>query len=252
MVRRFISLSLVNMTWEYVFNGISGAVNLIINGNPQLLDIAFRSIKVSGIAAILAAMAGIPIGAILGFSRFRGREIVKSIFNALLGIPTVVMGLILYLFLAPAGPLGFLGLLYTEMGISFGQMLLILPIIVSFTANSIEGVELEIRDLALTLGANRIQTMAKVVDEAVSGIVLSVIAAFNRAIAELGIALMVGGNIFVSGGEMNTRVLTTSIQMYVARGEIEFAIALGTILIVIVFGITAISNYLQKKWMLYD
>ncbi len=187
----------------------------------------------------------------MGLSGFRGRGFLKSVFNAMLGIPTVVMGLILYLFLAPAGPLGMLGLLYTEMGISFGQMFLILPIVVSFTANAIESVEGEIRDLVMTLGANRVQGMIKVIEEAISGIALSVIAAFNRAIAELGIALMVGGNIFVRGGELNTRVLTTSIQMYVARGEIEFAIALGTILLAIVFLVTVLSNYLQRRWT-YD
>ena len=237
------------MVWEYVAEGVAGALTLVVNGNRELFDIALRSVKVSGIAAMLAAMIGIPIGVALGLSGFRGKALIKSMFNAMLGIPTVVMGLILYLFLAPAGPLGFLGLIYTEMGISFGQMLLILPIVVSFTASSIESVEEELKDLMLTLGANRVQAMLKTVEEAFSGIVLSVIAAFNRAIAELGIALMVGGNIFVRGGELNTRVLTTSIQMYVARGEIEFAIALGTVLLAIVFAVTALSNYLQRRWV---
>ncbi len=237
------------MAWEYVAEGVAGALTLVVNGNRELFDIALRSVKVSGIAAMLAAMIGIPIGVALGLSGFRGKALIKSMFNAMLGIPTVVMGLILYLFLAPAGPLGFLGLIYTEMGISFGQMLLILPIVVSFTASSIESVEEELKDLMLTLGANRVQAMLKTVEEAFSGIVLSVIAAFNRAIAELGIALMVGGNIFVRGGELNTRVLTTSIQMYVARGEIEFAIALGTVLLAIVFAVTALSNYLQRRWV---
>lgn len=236
------------MAWEYIVEGISGALRLVLSGNPELMDIAFRSVKVSGIAAMLAALIGIPVGVMIGLGRFRGRAVIKSAFNAMLGIPTVVMGLILYLFLAPAGPLGMLGLLYTEMGISFGQMLLILPIIVSFTANAVESVEGEIRDLVMTLGASRVQGMVKVIEEALSGIALSVIAAFNRAIAELGIALMVGGNIFVRGGELNTRVLTTSIQMYVARGEIEFAIALGTVLLAIVFLVTALSNYLQRRW----
>jgi len=240
------------MTWEYVVNGINGAIKLVITGNPELIDIAMRSVKVSGIAAVLAAIIGVPAGVAIGISKFKGKGLLKSIFNAMLGIPTVVMGLVLYLFLAPAGPLGFLGLLYTEMGISFGQTLLILPIVISFTVSSIESVEREIRDLALTLGANKIQIMFKIIEESFSGIILSIIAAFNRAVAELGIALMVGGNIFVKSGALNTRVLTTSIQMYVARGEIDYALALGTILIAIVFTITALSNYLQKKWVTHD
>jgi len=238
------------MTWEYIFKGIEGALGMIASFDVEVADIALRSVKVSGIAALMAAIIGIPVGVLLGISTFRGRDLLRSFFNGMLGIPTVVMGLILYLFLAPAGPLGSLKLLYTEMGISFGQMLLVLPIVVSFTANSIEGVEREIRELALTLGASRVEATLKVISEASAGVMLSVIAAFNRAIAELGIALMVGGNIFVREGALNTRVLTTSIQMYVARGDIDIAIALGIILLAIVFTITAISNFLQSRWVL--
>jgi|Deesub1362A_J573_1020465.scaffolds.fasta_scaffold00158_41 tungstate transport system permease protein len=238
------------MTWEYVLKGIEGAFEMIASLDVEVADIALRSIKVSGIATLMAAIIGIPTGVALGISTFRGRNVLRSFFNGMLGIPTVVMGLILYLILAPAGPLGSLKLLYTEMGISFGQMLLILPIVVSFTASSIESVEREIRELALTLGASRAEATLKVIREASAGVLLAVIAAFNRAIAELGIALMVGGNIFVRGGALNTRVLTTSIQMYVARGDIDIAIALGMILLGIVFVITTVSNFLQSRWVL--
>jgi tungstate transport system permease protein len=238
------------MTWEYVLKGIEGAFEMIASLDVEVADIALRSIKVSGIATLMAAIIGIPTGVALGISTFRGRNVLRSFFNGMLGTPTVVMGLILYLILAPAGPLGSLKLLYTEMGISFGQMLLILPIVVSFTASSIESVEREIRELALTLGASRAEATLKVIREASAGVLLAVIAAFNRAIAELGIALMVGGNIFVRGGALNTRVLTTSIQMYVARGDIDIAIALGMILLGIVFVITTVSNFLQSRWVL--
>ena len=214
--------------------------------NPAVLDITLRSIRVSGVATILALVVGLPIAAALALLNFKGKEIIKSIFNALLGIPTVVLGLVLYILIAPNGVLGCLGLLYTELGISVGQMLLILPIIVSFVVNSIERVEREIRDLAYTLGATEFQTSLALLREAYSGVVLATIAAFNRAIAELGIALMIGGNVFVSGGRYNTRVLTTAMQMYVARGEIEVAIALGIILIAIVFSISLLSNSLQR------
>lgn len=234
------------MTWEYIFRGFEDAFGMITS--VEVAEIALRSVKVSGIAALMAAVIGIPTGVLLGIYTFKGRNLLRSFFNGMLGIPTVVMGLILYLLLAPAGPLGSLKLLYTEMGISFGQMLLILPIVVSFTASSIEGVEKEIRELALTLGATRVEATVKVIAEASAGVLLSVIAAFNRAIAELGIALMVGGNIFVREGALNTRVLTTSIQMYVARGDIDIAIALGIILLAIVFAITALSNFVQNRW----
>ena len=171
----------------------------------------------------------------------------KGFFNALLGIPTVVLGLILYLMLAPTGPLGFLGLIYTEIGISIGQAILITPIIISFTASSVELVEREIRELALTLGANNIESSIAVIREAAGGILLAFIAAFNRAVAELGIAMIIGGNIFVRDSVLNTRVLTTAIQMYTTRGDIDMAIALGIILLSIVFAVSLISNLLQRK-----
>ncbi|HID47603.1 MAG TPA: ABC transporter permease subunit [Methanococcaceae archaeon] len=236
------------MTWDYIVEGFLEALKLIISGDPDLYDILFRSITVSGLATFYAGLIGIPIGVVLGLSNFKGKEIVKSIFNGLMGIPTVVLGLILYLLLAPTGPLGFLNLLYTTTGISLGQMMLILPIVVSITANFIESIEEDVRYLALTLGADETQMMMKVIEEASPGILLSLMAAFNRAIAELGIALMIGGNIFVEGGNMNTRVLTTAIQMYVTRGEISMAIALGIILLSLVYLISVIVNYIQRRW----
>ncbi|HIP15674.1 MAG TPA: ABC transporter permease subunit [Methanothermococcus okinawensis] len=236
------------MAWDYIVKGFLKAFELIISGNPELYDILLRSIKVSGLATLYAGLIGIPIGVILGLSDFKGKNVIKSIFNGLMGIPTVVLGLILYLLLAPTGPLGFLNLLYTTTGISLGQMMLILPIVVSITANFIESIEEDVRYLALTLGADETQMMMKVIEEASPGILLSLMAAFNRAIAELGIALMIGGNIFVEGGNMNTRVLTTAIQMYVTRGEISMAIALGIILLSLVYLISVIVNYIQRRW----
>jgi len=236
------------MAWDYILEGLFEAFHLIITGDPELYDILFRSIKVSGLATLYAGLIGVPIGTILGLSDFKGKDIIKSIFNGLMGIPTVVLGLILYLFLAPAGPFGFLNLLYTTTGISLGQMILILPIVVSITVNSIESIEEDVRYLALTLGADETQMMIKIIEEASPGIFLSLMMAFNRAIAELGVALMIGGNIFIKGGEMNTRVLTTAIQMYVTRGEISMAIALGIILLSLVYLISIMVNYIQRRW----
>ena len=214
-----------------------------------IIEITLRSLKVSGIAAILASVIGIPISLLLVFFNFKGKELIKSFFNSLLGIPTVVMGLFLYLLLSPEGPFGFLNLLYTEMGISLGQMLLVLPIVISFSTNSIEQVNVEIYELALTLSASRGEAMMKVINEAFPSILLAFIAAFNRAIAELGIALMVGGNIFVYDGLANTRVLTTAIQMHVARGEMDIALELGFILLGIVFIISLIMNIVKRVWL---
>jgi len=232
---------------DYIISGIQHALYLIFTANPDIIDITLRSIRVSCIATLLATLWSLPIGVILGMFNFYGRNFIKGIFNGLLGIPTVILGLILYLMLAPAGPLGFLGLMYTEMGISLGQAILITPIIVSFVANSIELVEKDIKELAITLGAGKIEASLAVIREAIGGVILATIASFNRAIAELGIAIMIGGNIFVRDSALNTRVLTTAIQMYTTRGEIDIAIALGIILLSIVFAVSIISNIIQSR-----
>jgi tungstate transport system permease protein len=233
---------------ELIFSGVRGAVELILSANPDVAEIAVRSVKVSGIATLMASTWSLPAGLVIGLYSFKGKGLLKSIFNSMLGIPTVVLGLILYLLLVPSGPLGFLGLIYTEMGISFGQALLITPIIVSFVTTSIESVEKDVRELAKTLGAGRFESSIAVMRETKAGVVLSIIAAFNRAVAELGVAIMIGGNIFVKGSALNTRVLTTAIQTYTSRGDIEMAIALGIILLLIVFAVSMTLNFLQSRF----
>ncbi len=234
------------MAWDYIIQGFSEAVKLI--DDPYVIEIALRSIKVSGMATLMAVAWSLPISVLLGLKDFSGKWLVKTLINGLMGVPTVIWGLVLYLMFVPLGPLGSLGLLYTEMGISIGQALLITPIIMSIVVNSLESIEGEIRELALTLGADEIRASFQVVRESVGGIVLAIIAAFNRAIAELGIALMIGGNIYVKGGVYNTRVLTTAIQMYTVRAEISVAIALGIILMGIVLAVNLLSN-LVRKWL---
>ena len=228
---------------SFIVEGVKSALELI--SEPVVIEITLSSIKVSGMAVLISALWALPVGVVIGMFDFRGKRLIKGFFNGLIGIPTVVLGLILYLILSPKGPFGFLGLLYTEMGISIGQSILISPIIVSIVSSSVEMVGREIRDLVLTLGGGRIDLLFSIAREALGGVILGIVSAFNRAIAELGIALMVGGNVFVKGSALNTRVLTTAIQMYTARGEIELAIALGVILLGIVMVISLISNLLQ-------
>jgi tungstate transport system permease protein len=156
------------------------------------------------------------------------------------------LGLILYLVFSKGGPLGFLGLLYTPGLIILGEAVLVTPILTSIMATSIEAVDPEIMSLAKTLGASEAQASIAVLKEAVNGVLLSNIASFNRAIAELGVALLVGGNIAGL-----TDVLTTAISRYTARGELDLAIALGIILVVIVFLINTMVIMARKaKWLL--
>ncbi|WP_455277331.1 ABC transporter permease [[Eubacterium] cellulosolvens] len=227
---------------ETIIEAFSKAIALILSGDPEILSIAFRSIYISGFATLLSCIWGLPLAIIIGLSSFRGKRFVRGFFNAMLGIPTVALGLILYLLLSKSGPLGIFRLLYTPLGISIGQALLITPILVSFAGSALESTDVNIRDLAKTLGASNIQTNFKIIDEAIWGITLSIIASFNRAFAELGIAMMIGGNI-----RYITRVLTTSIALETARGEIAFSIALGIILMAVVFSITFLINFLRRS-----
>ena len=229
-----------------IIGGILKALQLIVTGDPTLYGIVYRSLLFSGIAIILATLWGTPIAMVLSLKNFRGKTLVKTLFNSLIGIPTVVLGLALYLVFSNGGPLGPLGLLYTPGAIILGEAILVTPILVSITASAIEAVDPEIMNLAKTLGANESQASVAVLKEAVNGVLLSNIASFNRAIAELGVALMVGGNIAGL-----TDVLTTAISRYTARGELDLAIALGIILMVIVFLINAVVIMARKaKWLL--
>lgn len=161
----------------------------------------------------------------------------KGLFNAFIGIPTVALGLYLYLVLSRSGPLGYFGFLYTPYGIIIGQCVLVTPIIVSFTTSALESVDPDLRTLAKTLGASGMQIDAVVLREAFWGVVLAIIAAFNRAFAELGVAMMLGGNI-----RNLTRVLTTAIALETARGEIALSIALSFILLGIVMSLSIAIN----------
>lgn len=179
---------------------------------------------------------------ILGLKDFRGKTLVKGIFNTLIGIPTVALGLILYLaFTRGGGPLGFLGLLYTPAAMIIGEAILVTPIVVSLATSAIEAVDPEMMKLAKTLGASEGQASFTVLKEALNGIFLAGIASFNRAIAELGVAQMVGGNI-----THVTEVFTTAIANEI-NFDISVSIALTIILLAIVFGITLTVNIFQRR-----
>ena len=225
-----------------IIEGFTKAIALIVSGDPVLLEITLRSLAISGLATVIASIWSIPMGALVALGKFRGRLILRGVFNALLGVPTVTLGLILYLFISKSGPFGFLHLLYTPSAIILGQALLITPIIVSFVTNTLEAVDPEVRNLALTLGSTEIGAAVTIMNESLDGVLLAVTAGYNRAIAELGVALMVGGNIRGA-----TRVLTTYIALETGRGEIALGIALAVILLSIVTAINFAMNVIQRR-----
>ena len=208
----------------------------------SLFQITVRSLQISGTATLLSVLWSLPLGIIVGMKSFQGKQLTKGVFNALLGMPTVALGLILYLLFSRTGQLGFLHLFPSSQAIIIGQAILVTPILVSLTISAVESVDPEIKDLAKTLGASEAEASLTVLREAGSGVVLAVIASFNRAIAELGVALAVGANLRGS-----TQVLTTVIALEVNRGNLENSIQLMVILLAIVFSITLITNFLQRR-----
>ncbi len=228
-----------------VIDGIQKAFQLIFSGDPTFYGVVYRSLLFSGVATILAALWGTPIAMLLGLREFRGKSIIKSVFNTLIGMPTVALGLILYLVFSRAGPLGPLGLLYTPGAIMLGEAVLVTPLIISIMTNAIEAVDPEMMNLAKTLGASESQTSLAILKEAMNGVILGNIAGFNRAVAELGVALLVGGGILGT-----TDMLTTDISLYTQRGDLGLAIAFAIILLLIVFGINLTIMFAKKAKIL--
>ena len=172
---------------------------------------------------------------------FRGKWVIKGFFNALIGIPTVALGLLLYLLLSRQGEFGFLNLLYTLNGMAIGQAILVTPIIVSFTANALGSADTQLRDLAKTLGASGLRTNLTLIRETIWSMMLSITAAFNRGFGELGIATIVGGGLI---GE--TRVLTTSIALEINFGSYDVAMAYGIILMAIVIALALTISLIER------
>jgi len=229
---------------DSITQGFIQAVHLILHLNPELFGIILLSLKVSGLALVIATALGLPLGALLGLRRFPGRDLAISVSNTFMGLPPVVVGLFVYLLLSRKGPLGFLGLLYSPSAMIIAQTILALPIVASLCRSAIVNVDPVIRQASRSLGATPQQETLTVIIEARYGILSAVIAAFGRVMAEVGSILIVGGNI--AG---YTRVMTTTIALETDKGNFELALALGIILLMISFIINALLHIVQKKGM---
>jgi tungstate transport system permease protein len=227
---------------DSLISGLTKAFSLILHLNPELFGIIFLSLKVSGLALVMATLFGLPTGAILGLSRFPGRSASVSLLNTLMGLPPVVVGLFVYLLLSRKGPLGFMGLLYSPPAMIIAQTILAFPIVASLCHSAVVNVDPIIRQAAITLGATPGQVTIKIIREARYGIMSAIIAAFGRVMAEVGAILIVGGNI--AG---YTRVMTTTIALETDKGNFELALALGIILLSISFVINALLHGIQRK-----
>ncbi len=227
---------------DYIGTGLIDALKLLISLDPELISIASVSLKVSFISTIIATLIGVPLGFAIGSNDFYGKRLVAIILNTLMALPTVVIGLFVYTLLSRQGPLGSLGLLYTQTAMVIGQSILATPIIAALTMGAIANIDRRITMTALTLGATKIQTMITVLTESRSVIVAAIVAGFGRVFAEVGISMMVGGNI-----KLYTRNLTTAIALETNKGEFALGIALGIILLVIACCINIVFHWFQSK-----
>ncbi|MBC7122564.1 MAG: ABC transporter permease [Pseudothermotoga sp.] len=208
----------------------------------ELVEVSLRSVYVNCFATFIAALIGVPVALILDVSKFRFKNILILVFQTLVGIPPVLVGLLLWLLLSRSGPLGGLNLLFTTTAMILAQIVIALPIIVTISHSHFARVDEKIRLLLLTLGANKFQFMAAVLRESLSGVFSAILTAFGRVAGEVGAVMIVGGNILG-----RTRVLTTSIVLYTNTGQFEKAIFAGLILLSIAFTVNFMANLLSKK-----
>jgi tungstate transport system permease protein len=226
-------------------SSLSGALveawRLVASLDPRLGDIVVLSLRVSLTAVVIASAVGLPLGALIAVSRFPARRTTIVLLNALMGLPPVVVGLLVYLLLSRAGPLGALGLLFTPSAMVIAQAILITPIIAALTRQVVEDAWLEYREQLRSLGESRLGSVATLLWDLRFSLVTIVLAGFGRAAAEVGAVIIVGGNI-----DGVTRVMTTAIALETSKGDLPLALGLGVILVAIVVALNA-AAFLVKE-----
>ncbi len=227
---------------DLIIDSFLSAILLVVSLDSEMVDIVGVSLKVSCTSTFFAALIGVPAGFIVAFSQFKGKRMTITILNTLLALPTVVIGLFVYAFISRRGIFGPLDLLYTQNAIIMGQIILIIPVVTAFTIAAISRIDDRYRKTAMTLGANRAQTAWIILREARFGIVSAIIAAFGRVISEVGISMMLGGNI-----KGFTRTMTTAMALEYDKGSFTLAIALGLVLLGLSFGMNLLFHFFQGR-----
>jgi tungstate transport system permease protein len=225
-----------------IWHGLTKAIELIISFDPEVMEIAGRTLGIAGTSCLLASLISLPLASLIHFRQFRGKRVLVNIIQTLFSVPTVIVGLFVFVLLSRAGPLGELGILFTPAAMVIGQMILITPILLGLTISALSGVSKEVVETATSLGASGSQLVLLVLREARYAVLAALILGFGRAISELGVAMMVGGNI-----RGFTRVMTTAISLETSKGELELSIALGIILLFLALIINIALNRLQQR-----
>ena len=227
---------------ELIWQGIQEAIRLIVSGDPGVLQITWLSLQISGSATLLSLLVGIPAGVGLALTKFPGRSLLIALVNTGMGLPPVVVGLFVSIFLWRSGPLGALGLLYTPTAIVIAQFVIAAPIVVGLTVAAMQQLNPKLRLQLLALGASRWQLLWLLMREARLPLLAAVMAGFGGVISEVGASMMVGGNLL---GQ--TRVLTTATVLETGKGNFDVAIALSLILLALVFGVNYLLTWVQQR-----
>ncbi len=227
---------------NFISQGLIEAVNLIISGNSEALSAIRNTIEVTTVSIITASALGLPAGFMLGYFDFPGKKFIRTLFDTLLAMPTVVVGLIVYAFITERGPLGGMEMLFEKSGIILGQVALILPIIISLTASAIETLDPRLHSTLLSLGAHGRRIIITGIVEARFAILAGLVTAYGRVLSEVGVSMMVGGNI-----KWHTRTITTAIALETGKGEFALGMALGIVLLAIGLSVNIALLTLKRK-----
>ena len=217
------------------------ALRLLIALDQELVSITANSIRFALASTLIAAVIGIPVGVLLAFREFPGRRVIVSITHTLMGLPTVVAGLLVFSFLSRSGPLGWLGLMYTPAAVVIGQAVLALPILISLVYSGLTRLDPELAETLVTLGASPFQRTVKIVREGRIAVASAILTGFGRVVGEVGTAMMLGGNI-----RWYTRTITTAIALETQKGAFALSVALGVVLMIVAFGVNFGLNYLIR------
>lgn len=227
---------------DEVAAGFIKAIELIVTLNPEVVRITARSLSISLSSALIASIICIPLGGIIESRQFHGKQALINVIHTLFSLPTVTVGLLVFLILSRSGPLGGLDLLFTPAGMVIGQTILIIPIMVGLIISALGGVSPSLKETAKSMGATELQIILTLVNEARPAVMAAILLGFGRALSEVGVAMMIGGNI-----RGYTRVLTTAIVLETSMGYIELSIALGIILLSLSLVINLMFNWIQGR-----
>jgi len=224
-----------------LWQGILRALELLVTFDPEVMAVTFRSLGISVTACTISALVCLPLGSLIHFTSFKGKHLLVSIIQTFYSLPTVLVGLLVFILFSRAGPFGDLGLMFTPTLMVIGQALLVIPLMLGLIISALASLDKTVADTAFSLGASRFQAGILALKEARYAVVTAVIMGFGRAISEVGLAMMVGGNI-----RGFTRILTTAISLETSKGDIELSLALGFILLIISLVINVVLGRLQQ------